>query len=141
MNDLLNMANKVMTEFNPATDKVENFERVPDGDYNCLIEEVVYKQNEKGTKWVSMKCTIIDGEYENRLIFVNYFFSEKTMERSIKSLIKLAYLLGYQLPDNTFQDVPTIAEVFNQFAGNKILVNQKTSKNDYVNHSVDVLPF
>lgn len=141
MSDLMSMANEVMKNFDPAKDKVEDFEKIPDGDYRCLIEEVISKQNEKGTNWLSLKASVMDGDYQGRYLFVNYFFTEKTTERSLKSLIKLAYDLRYELPSNTFNDLNTAAEIFNQMAGNEVMIHQKTSKNDFVNYSIEVLPF
>ena len=141
MDDLLNIATKTMEKFNPATDKVDDFEKIPDGEYNCLLEEVTARKSEKtGTNWISLKFTILDGDYENRLLFVNYFFTEKTMERSIKAITKLAYEFGYEIPLDSFSSFETLAEALNSMAGNQAIVSQKTSKNDYANYSVTPLP-
>lgn len=140
MDDLLNIATKTMEKFNPATDKVDDFEKIPDGEYNCLLEEVTARKSEKtGTNWISLKFTILDGDYENRLLFVNYFFSEKTMERSIKAITKLAYEFGYGIPLDSFSSFETLAEALNSMAGNQAIVSQKTSKNDYANYRVTPL--
>lgn len=141
MDDLLNIATKTMEKFNPATDKVDDFEKIPDGEYNCLLEEVTARKSEKtGTNWISLKFTILDGDYENRLLFVNYFFTEKTMERSIKAITKLAYEFGYEIPLDSFSSFETLAEALNSMAGNQAIVSQKTSKNDYANYRVTPLP-
>lgn len=140
MDDLLNIATKTMEKFNPATDKVDDFEKIPDGEYNCLLEEVTARKSEKtGTNWISLKFTILDGDYENRLLFVNYFFTEKTMERSIKAITKLAYEFGYEIPLDSFSSFETLAEALNSMAGNQAIVSQKTSKNDYANYRVTPL--
>lgn len=141
MDDLLNIATKTMEKFNPATDKVDDFEKIPDGEYNCLLEEVTARKSEKtGTNWISLKFTILDGDYENRLLFVNYFFTEKTMERSIKAITKLAYEFGYEIPLDSFSTFETLAEALNSMAGNQAIVSQKTSKSDYANYRVTPLP-
>ena len=136
MEDLLNIANKVMAGFNPATDKVDNFEKIADGEYNCLLEDVTAKKSEKGTEWISFKFSIMSGEYENRLIFVNKFFTEKTIERSIKEITKLAFDFGYSLPTEAFVSLERLAEYLNQMAGNQAVVKQTTSKNDFTNYKV-----
>lgn len=136
MDDLLNIATKVMGEFNPATDTVDNFEKLPDGDYKCLLEDVTYRESEKGTKWISFKFSVMEGEHENRLIFVNYFFTEKTTERSIKGITKLAYEFGYELPIEAFNSFEALAETLNNMAGNIAMVHQTTSKNDFTNYKV-----
>lgn len=136
MDDLLNIATKTMEGFNPATDSVDNFEKLPDGEYNCLLEDVTArKSEEKGTNWISFKFSVMSGDYENRLIFVNYFFTEKTMERSVKGITKLAYEFGYELPLEAFATYESLAQTLNGMAGNQAVVKQ-TTKNDFSNYKV-----
>lgn len=141
--DLLSIATKTMEGFNPATDSVDNFENLPDGDYDCLLEKVTYRKNEKGTNWISFEFSVMSGDCENRRIFVNYYFTEKIIDKSIKSISKLAYEFGYELPIDAFSSYETLAETLNAMAGNQATVHQKTSKNDYVNYKVTPtnLPF
>lgn len=140
MEDLLNIANKVMENFNPAVDKVDDFENIPDGEYSCLLEDVTArKSEEKGTNWISFKFSIMSGEYENRLIFVNFFFTEKTIERSIKAITKLAFDFGYELPADAFTSYDTLAETLSSMAGNQATVKQTTSKNGFANYKVTPL--
>lgn len=137
MDDLLNIAQKTMENFNPAVDKVDDFENLPDGEYSCLLEDVTArKSEEKGTEWMSFKFSVMSGEYENRLIFVNYFFTEKTVERSIKGITKLAYEFGYEIPVESWTNLETLAETLNAMAGNQATVKQSTSKNGYTNYKV-----
>lgn len=137
MDDLLSIASKTMEGFNPATDSVDSFEKLPDGEYNCLLEDVTSRvSEEKGTHWISFKFSIMDGDYTNRLIFVNFFFTEKTMERSIKGITKLAYDFGYELPIEAFASYDSLAETLNGLSGNQATVKQTTSKNDFSNYKV-----
>lgn len=139
MEDLLNIANKVMENFNPAVDKVDDFENLPDGEYSCLLEDVTARVSEKGTNWISFKFSVMTGEYENRLIFVNKFFTEKTIERSIKEITKLAFDFGYELPAEAFTTLESLAETLNSMAGNQATVKQTTSKNGFANYKVTPL--
>lgn len=137
MDDLLSIAQKTMENFDPAVDKVDDFENLPDGDYDCLLEDVTArKSEEKGTNWISFKFSVMSGDYENRLLFVNYYFTEKTIERSIKGITKLAYEFGYELPADAFTSFDTLAETLNAMAGNRATVSQKTSKNGFANYKV-----
>ena len=136
MNDLLSIATKTMEGFNPATDSVDDFEKLPDGEYNCLLEDVTARVSEKGTNWISFKFSVMDGDYENRLIFVNFYFTEKTIERSIKGISKLAYDFGYEIPADAFVSYEALAETLNDMAGNQATVKQTTSKNDFANYKV-----
>lgn len=136
MDDLLSIATKTMENFDPAVDKVDDFEKLPDGEYDCLLEDVTARKSEKGTNWISFKFSVISGDYENRLIFVNYFFTEKTIERSIKGITKLAYDFGYEIPTDAFTSYESLAETLNAMAGNQATVKQSTSKNDFTNYKV-----
>lgn len=137
MEDLLSIASKTMENFDPAVDKVDDFENLPDGEYSCLLEDVTArKSEEKGTNWISFKFSVMSGDYENRLLFVNYFFTEKTVERSIKGISKLAYEFGYEIPVESWTSLDTLAETLNAMAGNQATVKQTTSKNGYANYKV-----
>lgn len=136
MDDLLSIASKTMENFDPAVDKVDDFEEVADGEYTCLLEKATSKKNDKGTNWISLDFSIISGENENRHIFVNYFFTEKTTERSIKAISKLAYDFGYELPIDAFTSLDTLAETLNGMAGNQAMVNKKTSTSGFTNYKV-----
>ena len=136
MDDLLNIATKTMENFDPAKDKVDDFEEIADGTYNCLLEKVTArKSSEKGTEWISLDFSILDSE-DNRHIFVSYFFTEKTIERSIKAINKLAYDFGYQLPVESFTSLETLAETLNGMAGNQAEITKKTSNSGFVNYKV-----
>ena len=142
MDDLLSIASKTMEGFNPATDSVDDFENIQDGEYTCLLEDVTArKSEEKGTNWISFKFSIMEGDYANRFIFVNYFFTEKTMERSIKSITKLVYDFGFELPIDAWSSYENLAENLNSIAGNQAMVKQTTSKNGFANYKVTPLPF
>ena len=136
MMDLLNIANETLKGFNPATDKVEDFENLPDGEYNCLLEDVTNKKSEKtGNEWIGLKFNVHEGEYAGRYIFVNYFFTPKTIARSIKQLSKLTHDFGYQLPVESFESMETLKDALLTLCGNTASVEQKT-KNDFSNYKV-----
>ncbi len=137
MDDLLNIATKTMEGFDPATDSVDTFEEIKDGEYNALLEDVTARKNDKGTNWISFKFSILDNEeYKNRFIFVNYFFTEKTIERSIKAINKVAYEFGYQLPVDAFTSLDTLAETLKGMAGNQAIVKKTTGNSGFVNYKV-----
>ena len=136
MDDLLSIAQKTMENCDPAVDKVDDFEKLPDGEYDCLLEDVTARKSEKGTNWISFKFSVMSGDYENRLLFVNYYFTEKTIERSIKGITKLAYEFGYEIPTEAFTSYESLAETLNAMAGNQATVKQTTSKNDFTNYKV-----
>ena len=142
MDDLLNIATKTMEGFNPATDPVDNYEEIADGTYTCLLEDVKhYVSQESGNHRLTFRYSITDGDKEGQMIFVPYFFSEKTVERSIKALNKLAFEFGFELPVEAFSDYDTLAETLNGMAGNQAEIEKKTGKNEFVNYKVTPMPF
>lgn len=137
MNDLLTIATKVMEEFDPTKDSVYDYENVPDGLYNCLVEEVSKKHNEeKGTDRITVKCSVIGGEYDGKYIFVNHYFTtEKAKIISFKKILQLINFLGYQKPNvEVFDNLDALAEMLNSMAGNQITIKQTTNKAGYPNH-------
>lgn len=131
---LYNMASEVMKNFDPATDLVDDFEEIPDGTYECIIEKVTHKENEKGTNWISIDCSIID---DNRHLFVNYFFTEKTMMRSIKAINKLAFNYGFDIGLDSYYDYDILSYNLNSIAGTKCTVTKKTSTNGFANCKIE----
>lgn len=136
MSNLEDIARETLENFDPATDSVDSFEKIPDGEYLSLIEEATARVNDKGTNWISLKCSILQGDYENRLIFVNYFFTEKMTQRSIKAIKKLCYDCGYNLPIEAFATYEDLATALNTIAGTQVIIKQTTSKNDFTNYTV-----
>lgn len=137
MDDLLKIAGNVLENFNPETDSANDFENLPDGVYKGLIAEVTSRKNEKGTTWVSLNVEIIDGEKKGRKLFVNYFFTEKMAERSIKYIVKLVHDLGFEaLSLDAFKSIETLADALQALVGTEVSVEQATSKSGYTNHDV-----
>lgn len=141
MKDLLKIAGNVMDNFNPETDSANDFENLPDGQYVGLIEEVKSRKNEKGTEWISLKVSVEHDEeedkYKGRLIFVSFFFTEKQVERQIKTITKMVHDLGFEaLPLTAWEDLDTLAENLQALVGTEVQIDQQTSKSGYTNHTV-----
>jgi len=134
--DLLKIAGNVMENFDPAVDSADDFEDIKDGEYSCLLEEITNRENDKGTTWISLQFSILEGEYTGRYLFVNFFFTEKTQERSVKGLIKLAHEFEYELPLEAFTDLSTLSEALQPLCGTNATVRQTTGKSGFTNHKV-----
>lgn len=127
MDELLAIAQKTMAEFNPATDKVDSYGEIADGVYNCLLEKVTARESSKGTPYISLDFSVMDENIHGH-IFVPYYFSEKTLERSIKVVTKLAYEFGYELPTDAFTNMESLAQALDSMSGNQAVVEIKTPK-------------
>ena len=138
MDELLDIAQKTMDKFNPETDSADNYEEIPDGTYKCLLEEVTFKKSQNGTPNISFKYSILDGEYENRFLFDNHYFTVKTAEWQTKKVKQIAYRLGFELPQDTFSSFQHAAEVFNNMAGTQANIKKTTNKSGYANCEIIV---
>lgn len=126
-----------METFNPETDSASDFDNLPDGLYKVLITDVTSRTSEKGTKSVALKTEVISEAYNGRFIFVNYYFTEKTTERSIKYILKLVNELGFEaLTVDAFKSIETLAESLQALVGTEANVKQTTSKSGFTNQEV-----
>lgn len=135
---LLDKAQEIMGAFDPETDTVDTFENLPDGTYHALLEKVEFRSNDKGTQWISFEFSVLEeGDNLGRLMWDNRWFTEKSEDRSIKSVIKTAHDFGYELPAEAFVDLDTLAEYLNSMAGEQAMVTQKTNKSGFTNYTLE----
>lgn len=133
MEDLLNIANGVMDNFDPEKDSVRDFSNLPDGEYKALIEEVGHRKSEKGTLSVFFKCGITDGDNAGRFLWASYYFTEKMAEQNIQKMIKIAHQLGFDYKEIDFKSVETIAKSLDGMIGEEVTLLAKTGKTDFQN--------
>jgi hypothetical protein len=60
---------------------VQDFEPLPDGDYQCRLADVIEATTKNGHPMWKLKFVVIDGEYAGRYIFDNAVFSEAALPR------------------------------------------------------------
>ncbi|WP_368900580.1 DUF669 domain-containing protein [Oceanobacillus oncorhynchi] len=125
------MAAEIMEEgFNPKTDAVgDDFENLPDGEYDGILTNVSWRTNDKGTEWLSFEFELLNEGYENRKYFGNIFFSnEKMMQLNLKRAMKTASILDVELEIDDFEDTDALVEKLKEGAGNQCLLELKTNK-------------
>ena len=131
MLNLKELASQVLAEgFNPRTDAVGgDYEDLPDGLYDAILTNVSWRQNDKGTEWLSFEFEILNEGYENRKYFGNIFFSnEKMMQLNLKRAMKTAAVLDVDLSVEDFEDTETLVETLKQGIGNQCMIDLKTNK-------------
>ena len=131
--NLFDLASEVMKDFDPSKPITTDFEELEDGAYNCIVEKIQYRQNEKGTEWINFDCTIIG---DNRHMFINKFFTEKTAKRSLTEINKLVFELGYKIPLEAYATVETLSEVLKLLKGEQLEIEKKTSNTGFVNYKM-----
>ena len=108
MKDLLNLASELMA--NDAYKSNDYVERKPDGKYLVNLDSIELRTSQKGNQWFKFKTTILDGEYAEQHFTVDWFLTEKTMERTIKDIMKLITSCGFELNTEMFTSYETLEE-------------------------------
>ncbi|MFV0395100.1 MAG: DUF669 domain-containing protein [Coprobacillaceae bacterium] len=122
---------------------VDEFAEIPDGVYECAIEEVTSKsKSDTGTEWVSMQMDILDGDNVGQKIFIPYFLVGKNLrdfqiKRSINDLQELVKLYDYELPIEAFADMETLAGNIRTLVGELATVTKTTNKSGYANYKIE----
>lgn len=125
------MAQEIMNEgFDPKTDAVGgDFEDLPDGLYDGMLTGVSWRENDKGTEWLSFEFEILNEGLEGRKYFGNIFFSnEKMMQLNLKRAMKTAAILDVDLTIEDFEDTDTLVETLKEGIGNQCMIDLKTNK-------------
>ena len=134
MKDLLNLASELMA--NDAYKSNNYVERKPDGQYPVNIDSIEFKTSQKGTQWFRFKTTILDGEYAEEYFTVDWFLTEKTMERTIKDIMRLITSCGFELSTEMFTSYEILEECLQSLVNQQVVLTKKTSKNDFINYSL-----
>lgn len=135
MKDLLNLASELMA--NDAYKSNDYVERKPDGVYLVNIDSIELRTSQKGNQWFKFKTTILDGEYAEQHFNVDWFLTEKTMERTIKDIMKLITSCGFELNTEMFTSYETLEECLQSLVNQEIELTKKTSKNNFINYSLE----
>jgi len=59
-------------DFDATTEKEISFSPIPAGEYKVIAEGSEMKQSAAGAEYLSIKFSILDGQYKGRKIFTNY---------------------------------------------------------------------
>lgn len=135
MKDLLNLASELMA--NDAYKNNDYVERKPDGVYLVNIDSIELRTSQKGNQWFKFKTTILDGEYAEQHFTVDWFLTEKTMERTIKDIMKLITSCGFELNTEMFTSYETLEECLQSLVNQQVELIKKTSKNNFINYSLE----
>lgn len=129
MDELLKLANSLMENDNYKNEDFGEF-ILPDGEYLVNIDKIELKTSElKGTQWINFTTTIVDGEHTNKKIFISMFLTEKTIKRTLTSIMNLINSFGYTLDSSMFTDYETLVEALQEFVNETASVTKHTSGN------------
>lgn len=139
MSNLFNLAAEIYEKgFNPDTDPVSSFEKLPDGIYECIIEKFELKIAGTGTEYFNFTFKVITGDYINQKCFGALYLSSKTANTSLKRLIKYGRLFDIRFNLEDFKDADNVVEKMQEAIGETCVVKISTTKNDFQNFDVEV---
>lgn len=110
MNDFLELTQNLIDNNNFEE---EEFKPLPADNYRVTVKNVEKKTSQNGNDYVSMVLEIADGEYTNRNIWNNLFFTVKTAENTIKRIYKMAEMVD--IAPKAFTDVDSIVDYCKEF--------------------------
>lgn len=130
---------KELLQYNPAEEPKNEFEKLPDGDYRGVIDEVVSGITpKKGTPYILIKVDLFDDNYTGRKEFIYFFMSQKMAPFNAKRLMHLAYSAGNILEAGHFKDLQTATEALSKCLNGKEVSFIKKTKNDFANYDLTV---
>lgn len=106
------------------------YEDVEDGVYNVKIERAELRTSEAGNKRLNFMLR----HENNRVSFVDWYMTEKTIERTLKRCMTLVKELGYEISAEMFA-IDNLEATMQGLIGENAVYTKKTN-GDFVNHSI-----
>ena len=148
--DLKAMAAQLLADgFDPATSPVSDFDELPNGSYDALLNNVEWRVSDSGFEWLSLQFEILNEGFEGRKYFgMISFVNEKMIGLNMKRAMKTAHSVGVELsPDDFVSPETNLVEAFQQGLGSQVELtltgweNKKTGKSGQNFDVSEPLPF
>ena len=123
--------------YNASEDVANEFENLPDGEYEGYICDFTYRVNDKGTEWFSFEITI--PTENNRKYWANLFLSGKMAKVNLKKMLNYIYKLsGVAMESMDFADPEAGAAIAKEHvSGVFVYLTLKTNKNDFQSFTME----
>lgn len=105
----------------------KEFEAIPEGNYECLIEKIVKGESANGNKYLRVQLRIrddIEQQCKNRVLSDFIRYDETTQQYNEKKINRLLY--SQKTPENTRFE--TIEEIIDKLTGGYLIASIKTSE-------------
>lgn len=137
MDDILSLASELVENNNYKNDTFQE-ETKPDGVYSIVLESAELKVSPtKGTEWFALGCKVVDGDYTGESFNVKLYLTEKTIKRSLSTLMRLISSAGYDVDVSMFTDKDAIEQGLQTLLGENVLLIKQTSKGGFINYSFE----
>jgi len=115
---------------------VSDFEDLPEGTYEALLENVEWRTSDSGFEWLSLQYEILSEGFEGKKFFgMISFNNERFLNMNIKLSLRVAGAVGVELSADDFETPETsLVEAFQDGLGMEVDLkltnweNKKTGK-------------
>lgn len=115
---------------------VSDFEDLPEGTYEALLENVEWRTSDSGFEWLSLQYEILSEGFEGKKFFgMISFNNERFLNMNIKLALRVAGAVGVELSADDFETPETsLVEAFQNGLGMEVDLkltnweNKKTGK-------------
>lgn len=120
---LMDAAAQILAEgFDIKKGAVSDYEDLPEGTYEAMLEDVEWKVSDSGFEWLNLQFEILTEEYEGRKFNgMISFHNEQFMNRNIKLALRVAGAVGIELQPEDFETPETsLVEAFQDGLGMEV---------------------
>lgn len=134
---LMDAAAQILADgFDRKKGAVSDFEDLPEGTYEAMLEDVEWRISDSGFEWLSLQFEILSEGFEGRKYFgMISFNNERFMNMNIKLAMRVAAAVGVELqPEDFATPETTLVEAFQDGLGMEVDLkltnweNKKTGK-------------
>lgn len=147
--------NNVAKDFDAKNDSVNKFEGLPSGDYVMAVTKVEDSTAPWGAEQLSFVLEVVEGEHAGAKEFLRIGLDEVTatgksnpmLDTNIRMVMKLAAVLGVEIPDEAWDDdsmiYANLAKVFSPTVGKTLTMklnvrpNKKNPQYPYRNYDFE----
>ncbi|GKQ42942.1 hypothetical protein RD055328_08650 [Companilactobacillus sp. RD055328] len=132
---IMDRVKNVQETYNPETDSINSYEGLKDGSYNVVAASIARSDYDQ----LSVKAEVIEGDNAGMSEFINLGLDELkqdgsplpdfVIDRNIKTISKLAYVLGVNISDEAWDDMGVLVETFKEATGKQFTMELKLGKN------------
>jgi len=102
---LMDAAAQILAEgFDIKKGAVSDYEDLPEGTYEAMLENVEWKVSDSGFEWLNLTFEILSEGFEGKKYFgMISFHNEQFMNRNIKLALRVAGAVGVELQPEDFE--------------------------------------
>ncbi len=120
---LMEAAAQILADgFDRKKGAVSDYEDLPEGTYEAMLENVEWRVSDSGFEWLSLQFEILSEGFENRKYFgMIAFNNERFLNQNIKLAMRVAAAVGVELQPEDFAAPETdLVDAFQDGVGQEV---------------------